>query len=79
EQRSKAAILIWGQAINAAKKTTTVRLSGPDGYTLTAHSTLIIVQKVLNGNFIAGYQTPASAYSENLVLEIPGVHSEIVH
>ena len=78
EQRSKATSLVWGQVRNAEGKIATVRLSGPEGYTLTTHAALIIVQKVLNGNFIAGYQTPASAYGENLVMEIPGVQREIV-
>ncbi len=78
EQRNKASSLVWGRATNAAGKTATVRLSGPEGYTLTVLATLIIVQKVLSGNFLAGYQTPSSAYGENLVMEIPGVKREIV-
>jgi short subunit dehydrogenase-like uncharacterized protein len=78
EQRSKAISLVWGQATNAAGKTATVRLSGPEGYTLTTHSALIILQKVLSENFIAGYQTPASAYGENLVMEVPGAKREII-
>jgi short subunit dehydrogenase-like uncharacterized protein len=78
EQRSKATSLVWGQVINAAGKTATVRLSGPEGYTLTTYSALIILQKVLSGNFITGYQTPANAYGENLVMEVPGVQREIV-
>jgi short subunit dehydrogenase-like uncharacterized protein len=77
EQRSKAISLIWGQAINLAGKTATARMSGPDGYTLTTHSALLITQKIFQGNFMTGYQTPASAYSEDLVLEIPGVQREI--
>jgi short subunit dehydrogenase-like uncharacterized protein len=40
-------------------------------------SSLLISQKILNGNFKAGYQTPASAYGEDLVLEIPGVERKI--
>jgi short subunit dehydrogenase-like uncharacterized protein len=55
-----------------------VLLSAPEGYTFTAHSALIIVQKILNGNFSPGYQTPASAYGENLVMEIPGVERECI-
>jgi short subunit dehydrogenase-like uncharacterized protein len=78
EQRSKAISLVWGQASDAAGNKVTVRLSGPEGYTLTAYSSLIILQKVLNGNFISGYQTPASAYGENLVMEIPDVYRELV-
>lgn len=78
EQRQKANSLVWAKATNNAGKTATIRLNGPEGYTLTMHSALIIVQKVLNGNFIPGYQTPASAYGENLIMEIPGVQREVV-
>lgn len=79
EMRSKTNSLVWGQVTNAEGKTATATLNGPDGYTLTTHSSLLITQKILQGNFLAGYQTPASAYGENLVLEIPGVHREIVN
>ena len=72
EQRSKASSLVWGQATNADGNTATARLRCPDGYTLTAHSSLLIAKKILDGNFKPGYQTPASAYGENLVLEVPG-------
>jgi short subunit dehydrogenase-like uncharacterized protein len=78
EQRNKATSLVWGQARNANGKTATVRLNGPEGYTLTTYATLIIVQKILNGNFSPGYQTPANAYGENLVMEIQGVQREII-
>jgi short subunit dehydrogenase-like uncharacterized protein len=78
EQRSKATSLVWGQVRNEQGKKATVRLSGPEGYTLTTHAALIIVQKVLKGDFSPGYQTPANAYGENLVMEIPGVQREMV-
>ena len=78
EQRSNATSLVWGKATNANGKSVIARLSGPEGYTLTTHSALIIAQKVLNGNYAAGYQTPASAYGENLVMEIPAVTREVV-
>ena len=78
EQRSKAMSLVWGQVVNDKGETKTVRMSCPDGYTLTMHSTLLIAQKVLNGDLKTGYQTPASAYGEDLVLELPNVKREIV-
>lgn len=78
EMRSQAKSLIWGQVSNASGKTATVRMATPDGYTLTAHSSLLITQKLLKGNFAAGYQTPASAFGPDLVLEIPRVTREIV-
>lgn len=78
KQREKATSLVWGKATNAKGESVIARLSGPEGYTLTTYSALIIAQKVLNGNFAVGYQTPASAYGENLVMEIPAVTREVV-
>jgi short subunit dehydrogenase-like uncharacterized protein len=72
EQRGKSYSLVWGQATNAEGKTATARLRCADGYTLTAHSSLLIAKKILEGNFKTGYQTPASAYGENFVLELHG-------
>jgi short subunit dehydrogenase-like uncharacterized protein len=53
-------------------------MSCPDGYTLTMYSTLLLAQKVLQGNLKPGYQTPASAYGEDLVLELPNIKREIL-
>jgi len=78
EQRNRALGLVWGQAANGKQETKTVRMSCPDGYTLTMYSTLLLAQKVLQGNLKPGYQTPASAYGENLVLELPDVKREIL-
>ena len=78
EMRDKATGLVWGEVTNAAGKTASARLSGPEGYTLTLHSTLIIVQKVVRGFSAPGYETPARVYGEDLVLEVPGVKREII-
>jgi len=72
-QREKAVGLVWGEVTNAAGETATARLTGPEGYTVTIHGSLLILQKVLDGNWKPGYQTPALAYGEDLVLEIPGM------
>jgi short subunit dehydrogenase-like uncharacterized protein len=78
EMRSKARSLIWGQVTNAAGQTAIARMETPDGYTLTAHSSLLIIKKILQDDFLSGYQTPATAYGQDLVLEIPGVQRENV-
>jgi short subunit dehydrogenase-like uncharacterized protein len=78
EQRSKAMSLIWGQVTNSKREIATVRMSTPDGYTLSMYATLLITQKVLQGNFKTGYHTPASAYGEDLIMEVPDVKREIV-
>jgi len=78
ERRRKAMSLVWGQVLNRKGEAKTVRMSCPDGYTLTMHSTLLISQKILQRNLKPGYQTPASAYGEDLVMEIPNVKREIL-
>ena len=78
EQRSKAMSLVWGQVSDNKGETRTVRMSCPDGYTLTMHSTLLIAKKILQGNLKTGYQTPASAYGEDLVMELPNVQRETI-
>ena len=77
EQRSKAVSLVWGQVSNARGEKATITMQTPNGYTLTAHSVLVIAKKILQGNLKTGYQTPASAYSEDLIMEVPGVKRQI--
>jgi len=77
EQRAKASAVVWGQAANAVGKKAIVRLKCPEAYTLTAYTCIIIVQKILKGEFKTGYQTPAGAYGEGLIMEVPGVERKI--
>lgn len=78
EKRAKASSYIWGEVSNGSK---TVRAlhSMPEGYTLTALSSLKIIEKILQGDYEPGYQTPATAYGADLFLEIPGAKREILH
>lgn len=76
ELRSKSKSLIWGEVQNAKGEKASARMITPDGYTLTAHSSLIITRKILSGIFSPGYQTPASVYGADLVLEVPGTTRE---
>lgn len=72
EMRSKSKSMVWGEAMNSKRETVTDHFTCADGYTLTAHSSLIIAKKILQENFKIGYQTPAACYGEELVKEIPG-------
>ncbi|MEP2670061.1 MAG: saccharopine dehydrogenase NADP-binding domain-containing protein [Cyclobacteriaceae bacterium] len=60
--------LVW----NDEKKVKT-QLVTPNGYTLTALSSVSIANKIVNGNFKNGFQTPSLAYGSDLVLEFDGV------
>ena len=49
------------------------RVRGPNGYLLTAHTTLLIARRIVNGDAKPGFQTPSMAYGADLILEVPGV------
>lgn len=71
EQRKNSSSMVWGEVSNAAGEKLHAAISCFDGYTLTAHSSLVISKKILNGDLKPGYQTPAGCYGENLIMEIP--------
>ncbi|MGD9588786.1 MAG: trans-acting enoyl reductase family protein [Pyrinomonadaceae bacterium] len=73
EERSKGKTLLWGEARDNEGNQVEARQQGPEGYTTTALAALNIAQKVLEGNFKAGFQTPAKAYGASLILELDGV------
>ncbi|RMG27309.1 MAG: hypothetical protein D6730_07465 [Bacteroidetes bacterium] len=73
EERAYARSLVWGQVSNAKGDKREAWMETPEGYTLTAITSLLITRKVLNGQAPAGFQTPAKAYGEDLILEVEGV------
>jgi short subunit dehydrogenase-like uncharacterized protein len=72
-ERAKGRTLMWGEVHDDKGNQIQVLQPGPEGYTLTATTALNIAQKILAGNVVAGYQTPAKAYGADLILEIEGV------
>lgn len=76
EERKRGASLLWGEVENSKGERRTSRLRGPEGYTLTAMTSLLVVRRVLEGNAPAGFQTPAKVYGPDLVLEAEGVTRE---
>jgi short subunit dehydrogenase-like uncharacterized protein len=73
EERARGRSLLWGEARDEAGACVVSRLSGPEGYTLTALAALAVVGRVLTGQAPPGFQTPARAYGPDFVLELPGV------
>ena len=73
EERAKGKTLLWGQAEDANGNRVESHMTAPEGYTTTALTALNIMQKILDGNFTPGFQTPAKAYGADLILEIDGV------
>jgi short subunit dehydrogenase-like uncharacterized protein len=73
EERGKGKTYLWGEAADDAGNRVESRQTGPEGYTLTALTALNIAERILDGNFCAGFQTPAKCYGADLILEIEGV------
>ncbi|MEZ5045087.1 MAG: saccharopine dehydrogenase NADP-binding domain-containing protein [Saprospiraceae bacterium] len=78
KERAAAQSLVWGKTWDVEGREVEARLRCPEGYTLTAFSSLLIAQKALQGNAPIGFQTPAKAYGADLVMEIEGVEREEV-
>lgn len=74
--RRSARSFVWGKVWNERGESKQARLNGPEGYTLTAITALLITRKVLDGNWQPGFQTPAGLYGADLILEVDGVHRE---
>jgi short subunit dehydrogenase-like uncharacterized protein len=70
--RQKAINQLWGEARGPGGNTVVSRLRTPEGYTLTAKMALRIASKICAGELTPGFQTPATAYGKDLILELPG-------
>lgn len=71
KQREEGRSYFWGKVTDNAGNVKAAVLKTPEGYKLTALTSVNIAKKVLENNFKTGYQTPSTAYSEKLILEIP--------
>ena len=71
DKREAANMHLWG-SISENDRTIEGRLVTPNGYTLTANTSVLVARKILTGDFKAGYQTPATAYGSGLILEVEG-------
>jgi short subunit dehydrogenase-like uncharacterized protein len=73
EQRARGASLLWGEVSDGAGRRAVSRLRTPEGYTLTAMTSVEAVRRVLAGDAPAGFQTPSKAYGADWILDFDGV------
>jgi len=76
EKRENAHSLVFGAASNAKGETITSKMKIPEGYTLTALTSLQITNSVLGGKVPNGFQTPAKAFGADFILQFEGVKRE---
>jgi short subunit dehydrogenase-like uncharacterized protein len=78
EQRRHAASFVHGEAWDDAGVRVESRMRTPEGYALTAMTSVEVIRRVLAGAVKAGFQTPSLAYGADWVLELDGVEREDV-
>jgi short subunit dehydrogenase-like uncharacterized protein len=78
QRRASGKSFLCGKVWNNAGDIRVSRIETLSGYSLTAKTSVLIAEKILSGNFKPGYQTPAMAYGEDLILEVMGTRREDV-
>ncbi len=78
EERAAGKTYLYGEAVDDEGNKIASRLFGPEGYDFTVQTALKICERILGGDALPGFQTPAKAYGAEMVLEIPGVTREDV-
>ena len=71
-QRAATPTCVWGEARNAAGKILTARVVTANGYAVTVHAALGIVERLLAGGTPAGALTPARLMGSRYVETLPG-------
>lgn len=71
EERARGRSIFVVEVEDDAGQVARSRLETPNGYTLTAFTALDIARRALGGEAPVGYQTPATAYGPDLILQSP--------
>jgi len=70
-QRERGACYVWGEATDG-ETTVTTRIETPETYALTVDAATTAAQRLLADDY-DGYQTPATAFTPEFVLNLEGV------
>ena len=73
EARANQRTAFWGEAIDAAGRRTTMRMSAPNAYELTADAALEIALYCLSATGRSGYVTPSMLLGPEFIGSRPGV------
>ena len=76
QEQAQGESFVWAEALADDGTRVEARLHGPETYTFTAATALAAARHVVQGTAPPGYQTPASAFGADFVLNIDGVTRE---
>jgi len=71
EERAEGRTKLSAEVTGADGRVVRSIVDAPSGYTLTPLSVVAVACRVLNGKFKSGYQSPASAFGESIINDIP--------
>jgi short subunit dehydrogenase-like uncharacterized protein len=77
-QRERTPTYVWGEARDAKGTTRTARVVVANGYTVTVHAALGVVERLAAGSAAAGALTPARLMGKNYVESLPGSGAIVV-
>lgn len=78
DERVRSVTRIWGEVADEEGDRAVSRLRTPDTYDVTARTAVEAARRVLDGEVDDGFQTPASAFGPDFVLEFDGMEREDV-
>jgi short subunit dehydrogenase-like uncharacterized protein len=73
EERARSSTYLWGEARDDRGAVVVSRQRGPEGYTLTALTAVAVIERVLAGETLPGFQTPGRLFGPDFILGVPGV------
>ena len=80
EARTQTSTYVWGEVTDDKNRRAVSRLHGPEaGVIWTGRSSLAAVNKILEGKYDKGFQTPGKVYGADFVLECEGVSREDIY
>ncbi|HJS22340.1 MAG TPA: saccharopine dehydrogenase NADP-binding domain-containing protein [Steroidobacteraceae bacterium] len=72
QQRERTPMSLWGEVRNAAGRTVVGRMRVANGYTVTVHASLGLVDRVLRDQPPGGYRTPSQIVGADFAAQLPG-------
>jgi short subunit dehydrogenase-like uncharacterized protein len=70
--RERTPVLLWGEARNAAGRTVVGRMRVANGYTVTVHASLGLVDRVIAAPPSGGFRTPSQIAGVDFAAQLPG-------
>mgnify|MGYP001030500419 CR=1 FL=1 len=77
EMQKKGRSYLWGEVRNSQGKKVEAWMQTPEGYTLTAATALLCLEKLEKAGLQGGFYTPSMAVGPDLILEADGVTRDL--